>query len=156
MRARAPLAALLLLSASATTPFAGAGAADDTARKTAADSFLFSGAALARIEAARAGRAWGAPAGVARSSPAPATGAIHLGAIVYRAPDDWRVWLNGESFTPGARAGAIEILQVSAERVVIAWRPGPGARPARIELRPNQTYVVASGAVVEGNPGSGR
>ena len=28
----------------------------------------------------------------------------------------------------------------------------PGAPPTRVELRPNQTYVVASGAVVEGNP----
>ena len=151
MTARGLLAALLLLTAAAAAPLAGA--EDDKARKSAADSFLFSSEALGRIEAARAGKA-PAAAALARSSPA-AAGLIHLSAIVYHAPDDWRVWLNGESFTPGARAGPIEILKVSADRVVLAWRPRPGAHQARIELRPNQTYVVASGRVVEGNSGAG-
>jgi hypothetical protein len=156
MRAHGLLLALLLLTpgaapaAGAEAVPAGAGTDDARAHKTAADSFLFSSAALRLLEAARAGQA---PAAVAviGPSPAPPAGSIHLGAIVYQAPDDWRVWLNGQSFTPAARPGPIAILKVTADRVVLIWRPGPGATPSRIELRPNQTYVVASGEVVEGH-----
>ena len=82
--------------------------------------------------------------------PAPPIGTIHLGAILYHAPADWRVWLNGQSFTPTARPGPIEILKVTADRVVLAWRRSPGSAPTRVELQPNQTYLTASGQVVEG------
>ncbi len=128
---------------------AQAGAGNGGDHKTAADSLLFASGALRLLEAARAGEP---PAAVAlvRSRPAPPAGSIHLAAIVYHAPDDWRIWLNGQSFTPAARPLAVEILKVTAERVVLAWRPRPGAPSTRIELRPNQTYVVASGEVVEG------
>jgi hypothetical protein len=150
------LAGLVLLSAWTIAPLALAGPDDDRARKTAGDSFLFSSAALGRIEAARAGAAPAELATAGRSSATAPAGLIHLSAIVYRAPGDWRVWLNGESFTPRARPGPIEIQEVSAERVVLAWRPHPGAHPVRVELRPNQTFVVASGAVLEGSAGARR
>jgi hypothetical protein len=155
MRALGLLAALLLLATPAAAARAEAAAVPTAAGaarapKAADESFLFSSQALRQLEAARAGEA-PAAVPVVRSSPAPAPAAvIHLAAILYHAPDDWRIWLNGQSFTPAGRPGPIEILKVTAERVVLAWRPGSGGPPRRVELRPNQTYVVASGAVVEG------
>jgi hypothetical protein len=153
MRARRLVAALLLLTTPGAAPFAdalpaGAGAEAAQARKSADDSFLFSSATLRLLEAARAGGLLAAVP-VVGSRPAPA-GSLHLAAIVYQAADDWRIWLNGQSFTPAARPGPIEILKVTADRVVLAWRRDPGAPPIRVELRPNQTYLAANGEVVEG------
>jgi hypothetical protein len=152
MRACGLCAALLLLTAPGAALRAGADHEAVQARKTAAHSFLFSDRELGLLEAARAGRPGEPPAAVvvARPRPAPPTATIHLGAILYHAPDDWRVWLNGQSFTPSGPAGPIEILKVTAERVVLAWRKGQDSPPTRIELRPNQTYLTASGQVVEG------
>ena len=124
-------------------------------RKAPDNSFLFSSQALGLIEAARAGEQLAALPR-ARSAPTAAADSLHLAAIVYHGPDDWRIWLNGQSFTPQARPRAIEILQVTAEAVVLAWRTGPGAGPTRIRLQPNQSYLVASGRIVEGEAGSRR
>ena len=124
-------------------------------RKAAEDSLLFAPRSLALIEAARHGG--GEPPGasaarpVARSQPSIATPVIHLSAIVYHAPDDWQVWLNGRRFTPTAPAGPIEIVEVTAASVALIWRSGPGARPVRIRLQPNQSFLTANREIVEGN-----
>ncbi len=124
-------------------------------RKAAEDSLLFAPRSLALIEAARHGG--GEPRGdatarpVARSQPSLVTRVIHLSAIVYHAPDDWQVWLNGRRFTPTAPAGPIEIVEVTAASVALIWRSGPGARPVRIRLQPNQSFLTANCEIVEGN-----
>jgi hypothetical protein len=124
-------------------------------QKAAEDSLLFAPRSLALIEAARHGG--GQPPGesaalpAARSQPSIVTPVIHLSAIVYHAPDDWQVWLNGRRFTPGAPPSPIEIVEVTAGAVALLWRAGPGARPVRIRLQPNQSFLTASGEIVEGN-----
>jgi hypothetical protein len=75
---------------------------------------------------------------------------IHLSAIVYHAPDDWRVWLNGQSYTPAAQPRAIEILEVTADAVRLTWRGGSEQRPPQVELQPNPSYLIASGEIIEG------
>ena len=160
-------AALPLLMTAAAAPLAAEPVGETPSAPAAAraephkaqdDSFLFSSQALGLIEAARAGEQLAALplARPAPAAPAAPADSLHLAAILYRGPDDWRIWLNGQSFTPQARPRAIEILKVTAEAVVLAWRPGPGASPTRIELRPNQSYLVASGRIVEGKAGSRR
>jgi hypothetical protein len=141
------LAVALLLAGAATAAAAG----QPAARKSDHDSLLFSSTALAQIEAARRGEGRlpqpdGTAASAARA-PAAMPATIHLSAIVYHAPDDWRIWLNGQSFTPAATPGALEILAVTADTVRLAWR---GAPARRFELQPNQSYLAASGRVVEG------
>ena len=155
MRPRVTLAAALLLAAAAGAAAAGQPMAP---RKTAEDSLLFSSELLALIEAARRAEhdAPAAAATIARAGPVAMPGAIHLAAIVYHAPDDWRIWLNGRSYTPGAAPGALEILAVTAGAVRLAWHGDPARQPQRFELRPNQSYLVASGAIVEGLRGSRR
>lgn len=137
------LAGALLVAIAASAALAGP-------RKTDHDSLLFSSAALALIDAARRGedsprnaeQAAAAPIGRAAAPPA-----IHLSAIVYHAPDEWRIWLNGQSFTPASAPGRIEILAVTAGTVRLAWHGEPARR---FDLQPNQTYLVASGRTVEG------
>lgn len=120
---------------------------------SAPTSLLFSPEALALIEAATRRRPGSAPDQSSRplKRPALAPAAIHLSAIVYHGPDDWRVWLNGRSFAPGARPGPVEILAVDPDGVILAVhdRSGPSRR---VRLRPNQSYLPARDAVVEGRP----
>ena len=144
------LAAALLVA-----PAAAALAGDAAQpRKTAEDSLLFSSHAEELIEAARLG--YGTTPGsdaarrVAPASATPLPAIIHLSAIVYHAPDDWRVWLNGQSYTPAARPRAIEILEVTADAVRLTWRGGAQERPRQVELQPNQSYLIASGEIIEG------
>ncbi len=160
MNIRWLFAAVLLLTTSAAPPLAAApaeappaAAADAGPHKGDDDAFLFSSQALGLIEAARAGEQLAAVP-VVRAAPTAPAASLHLAAIVYHGPDDWRIWLNGRSFTPRVRPPAIEILQVTVEAVVLAWRIGPGASPIRIELRPHQSYLMASGRIVEGSVGS--
>jgi hypothetical protein len=142
-------AALLVVSAAATW-------ADDVAapRKADGDSLLFSSHAEELIEAARLGH--GATPGseaARRVVPAPAAtppAIIHLSAIVYHAPDDWRVWLNGQSYTPATRPRAVEIIEVTPDAVRLTWRGGAQQRPRQVKLQPNQSYLVASGEIIEG------
>jgi hypothetical protein len=137
------LAVALLLAGAATAAAAG----QPAARKSDHDSLLFSSTALAQIEAARRGEGLPPQPDGTAASAARAPAAIHLSAIVYHAPDDWRIWLNGQSFTPAATPGALEILALTADTVWLAWR---GAPARRFELQPNQSYLAASGRVVEG------
>jgi hypothetical protein len=107
MRAcRALAAALLVAPASAARaadqaePALTADAAEP--RKAAGDSLLFSHRAERLIEEARLGHgrtpAVAATSRGVRGPPAAAPPAvIHLSSIVYHAPDDWRVWLNGRA-----------------------------------------------------------
>jgi hypothetical protein len=160
MRAcRALAAALLVAPASAARaadqaePALTADAAEP--RKAAGDSLLFSHRAERLIEEARLGHgrtpAVAATSRGVRGPPAAAPPAtIHLSAIVYHAPDDWRVWLNGQSYTPAAQPRAIEILEVTADAVRLTWRGGSEQRPRQVELQPNQSYLIASGEIIEG------
>ena len=123
-------------------------------RKAPGDSLLFSSRAQRLIEEARL-RHGGTPrvAATARVVPTPAAtppAIIHLSAIVYHAPDDWRVWLNGRGYTPAARPRAIEIPEVTADAVRLTWRGGAQERPRQVELQPNQSYLIASGEIIEG------
>jgi hypothetical protein len=151
-------AALLVTPASAAQPAdqaepaPAAGAAEP--RKAAGDSLLFSHRAERLIEEARLGHgrtpAVAAASRLVGTRPAMPPAIIHLSAIVYHAPDDWRVWLNGRSYTPAAQPRAIEILEVTADAVRLTWRGGPEQRPPQVELQPNQSYLIASGEIVEG------
>jgi hypothetical protein len=159
MRACWALAAALLVApgsaaraADQAEPALGAGAAEP--RKAAGDSLLFSNRAERLIEDARLGHGR-TPEVAAASRVVPARAAmppaiIHLSAIVYHAPDDWRVWLNGRSYTPAAQPRAIEILEVTADAVRLTWRGRSAQRQPLVELQPNQSYLIASGEIIEG------
>lgn len=123
-------------------------------RKQTQDSLLFSREVQDLIEAARrnAGVAAGTAPADAMSRANHAQGAIHLSAILYQGPGDWQIWLNGRSFAQNGVAGPIEILRVRADSVRLQWHGATTEQSADITLRPNQTYIVSTGEIVEGPP----
>ncbi len=145
----------------ALAPAAAAGPDQQTApgvsveRKQAQDSLLFSRRIQDLLEAARRARGAAvsaAPADPASPLPVAGPGALHLSAILYEGPSDWQIWLNGRSFAQSGVAGAVEVLRVQRDSVRLKWRGAGARRPAEITLRPNQTYIVATGEIVEGPP----
>lgn len=121
-------------------------------RKHVGDSFLFSRRAQNLIEAARLAMPVahsGAPKHAAVVEPHQATDVLHLSAIVYHDPADWRIWLNGRRFTPSSRSGAIELVEVGPDAVWLLWH-GRGQPAAPVQLRPNQSYIIESDMIVEG------
>lgn len=124
-------------------------------RKRVGDSVLFSRQAQDLIEAARgtitASRT-SKPSRATATEPRQAMDILHLSAIVYHDPTDWRVWLNGRRFTPNSRAGTIELVDVGPDAVWLLWH-GLDQPATPVQLRPNQSYVIASGMIVEGRVG---
>ena len=86
----------------------------------------------------------------AKSSPT-GQGDITLSAIMYYAPNDWTVWIQGERWTPQTSREDLHILDVRSDQVRLLWR-GDGAKGAasekEITLRANQTYQISSGKII--------
>ena len=76
------------------------------------------------------------------------TGDIRLGALMYYAPDDWSLWLQGEKWTPQTRRDDLRILEVTSSDVQIAWRDDDNQEHS-IRLKPNQSYQIATGLIID-------
>ena len=85
----------------------------------------------------------------------PGPRAVHLSGILYSGPQTWRIWLNGELVTPGQRPDYVEQLQVERDGVRIRLEASAERPAALVRLRPNQSYIVATGEVIEGAPSEG-
>ncbi len=54
----------------------------------------------------------------------PATYPVYqLSSIVYRAANDWGVWINGSRITPRSNDGEVKVVRVTPERVWFSWSP---------------------------------
>lgn len=121
-------------------------------RKRVGDSFLYGREAQDLIEAARGTITMsrsGQPSRPTATESHQAMDVLHLSAIVYHDPTDWRVWLNGRRFTPNSRAGTIELVDVGPDAVWLLWH-GLDQPATPVQLRPNQSYVIVSGTIIEG------
>ena len=67
----------------------------------------------------------------AKSAPA-GQGDISLGAILFFAPNDWTLWLQGERWTPETSRQNLRIISVTADEVRLRWR-GDGDKGDVIE-----------------------
>jgi len=118
---------------------------------TPAPSLFFTPAEVAIGERILAGRE---PKPVSASGeyqgPPPVPPDIHLGALIFVAPGDWVLWVNGQRRTPSDRRGELEISAVSRERAEIVWRGDVKGGPLRVRLRPYQTFVGSTGEILEG------
>jgi len=47
----------------------------------------------------------------------------HLSSIVYRANNDWAVWVNGTRITPRLNDGEVKVTSVRADRAWFSWQP---------------------------------
>lgn len=71
----------------------------------------------------------------------PAQEDISLGAILYYGPQNWKIWLQGEFWTPETRHHGLRVLKVSPDRVTLKIALDP---PVKITLKPNQTWSIAN------------
>lgn len=76
-----------------------------------------------------------------QKSPDAPTSDISLDAILYYSPHDWKIWLQGEPWTPETSPPGIRILKVSPDRVTLKIALNP---PVRIALKPHQTWSIAN------------
>ncbi|MDA0221443.1 MAG: hypothetical protein O3B22_18020, partial [Proteobacteria bacterium] len=133
--------------------------ADDVVAILSARSLMLTAVEVSRIEEAKqaardAALEYGTFAalteGSGRSAALP-LGDLQLGAILYFSQASWTFWLNGEAVTPRSVPPGVQVLRVAPARVELAWTPHTN-RPdqvRRLTLAPGQTYLVASGQVVE-------
>jgi hypothetical protein len=74
---------------------------------------------------------------------------LYLSTIVYYGPKDWTIWVNGLPISPGQDFQSFQITDIGPRFVeLLVPLSAQGMRPVRLE--PNQSFIVKSGAVVEG------
>lgn len=74
---------------------------------------------------------------------------LFLSTILYYSPQDWTIWVNGAPITPRQDFSSFEVTEIGPDFVeLLVPLSAQGMRPVR--LSPNQTFIVRSGAVVEG------
>lgn len=121
--------------------------------QTAAPSLFFTPDEVAIGERIMAGREPRPPAADGEPEylgPPPVPPDIHLGALIFIAPGDWVLWVNGQRRTPRDSRGELEIAAVSRDRAEIVWRGDAKAGPLRVRLRPYQTFIGSTGEILEG------
>jgi len=74
---------------------------------------------------------------------------LYLSTIVYYGPNDWTIWINGLPISPGQDFQSMKVTDIGPRFVeLLVPLSAQGMRPVRLE--PNQSFIVKSGAVVEG------
>ena len=74
---------------------------------------------------------------------------LYLSTIMYYGPNDWTIWVNGVPIGPGQDFQSFQVGQIGPRFVeLMVPLSAMGMRPVR--LSPNQTFVVKTGAIVEG------
>jgi hypothetical protein len=86
----------------------------------------------------------------APEEPRPVAPDIYLGALLYSGPNDWAIWINGVKRTTRQRANDIAVVSVTPDGAELVWLGDPRGGPKRLQLRPYQTWVGATGEVLEG------
>ncbi len=75
--------------------------------------------------------------------------ALTLAGAMVSGPQDWTLWVNGRRLVPGTKTEGYEVVQVT-ERWVEFKIDG---MDTPVRLQPNQTYLPARGAIIEGSSG---
>jgi hypothetical protein len=144
-------AALLLSGLAAIAGQAQTPAPDAAPPHTRRTSLLFDTAEAESMQKALSEvgkpRAPVAPDPADQADTAPAIPNVYLSAVAQFGPGQWTVWVNGYRIVPGRQAPGFQVLSVRDDQVEIAVTGDP---PARFVLRPNQTWLAQSDAIVEG------
>jgi hypothetical protein len=76
---------------------------------------------------------------------------IRVSGVVYRAPKDWIVWMNGHKVTPAKLLPEIVDINVkNSSEVDLDWFDAGLNRVISITLRPQQTYDITTGILLPG------
>lgn len=76
---------------------------------------------------------------------------ITLDAILYYSPDDWKIWLQGEPWTPETRHPGLRVLKVSPDRVILSPDSANSKSSARITLKPRQRWNFGTNRAIDGD-----
>ncbi len=157
--AGAPIQAPAAVDTAPAALAAQATAAVKAAAKTDLDSpfsgsFFLSTLEIAAIQKALAGKV--APADTLNlDNPGIALAAhrvIRISGVVYRAPGDWVVWMNGQKVTPGNLLPQILDISVrDSSNVSLKWYDAGLKKVISITLRPQQVYDITTGILLPGS-----
>lgn len=75
---------------------------------------------------------------------------IALSGVVYRAANDWLIWINGQKVTPTVTMKEIVDIQVEREKVHLKWFDIGANYVIDITMRPNETYDITTGVLLPG------
>lgn len=75
---------------------------------------------------------------------------IVLSGIVYNAPNDWTIWLNGQRVTPKNKPERVMGLTVRQDRIHLRWMDIGNQRIVNITLRPHQVYALDTDTIRPG------
>ena len=77
---------------------------------------------------------------------------ISISGLLYRSPQDWIVWMNGQKVTPEKLLPEIVDIKVeSSSQVQLKWYDIGLDSVISISLRPHQTYDIATGILLPGS-----
>ncbi|MBI3440988.1 MAG: hypothetical protein HY052_04175 [Proteobacteria bacterium] len=110
------------------------------------DSLFFSTIEITLIQQALIGKP---PNTETLEAPVPAPGRIEVSGILYRAPGDWIVWVNGHAVTPKSLIPEIVDIKVeSSSKVSFRWYDANQKAIIPVTMRPRQVYDIATGRLL--------
>lgn len=115
------------------------------------ESLFFSPVELATIQKALAGSVTGTAA-LSNQAPAviPQRRVIMLAGVVYKGPEKWIIWLNGQKVTPQQLLPEIMDIRVEQDRVHLEWFDIGINNVISLTLRPHQVYDIVTGVLLPG------
>jgi hypothetical protein len=76
---------------------------------------------------------------------------IALAGVIYKAADDWLIWINGQKVTPNVSMKEIVDIKVESDsRVHLKWFDIGLNGVIDITMRPNETYDIVTGVLLPG------
>ena len=122
-------------------------------------SLFFNEAEHKALGDALARRAPEAPVAVASPEPlvaddAPPPRTLHLSGIVYAAPEDWSIWLNGRQVTPQRQLPELRDIRVSRDQVELQWYDEQTKTVVPVRLRPQQRFNLDTLDFMQGGAGT--
>ncbi len=147
-RAQAPA------SSAAAAPVLIGGMTADELNAFFTGSFLFSPLDVAVIQRALRGQPTVSATLGRENMPAaalPVHRTIRISGVVYRAAEDWIVWMNGKKVTPdNLLPEIIDITVNDTSNVNLKWYDAGLNKVIAITLRPHQTYDITTGILLPG------
>jgi hypothetical protein len=90
-------------------------------------------------------------AGPAAPQVIPPVRRIALAGVVYKAADDWLIWINGQKVTPTVSMKEIVDIQVESDsKVHLKWFDIGLNGVIDITMKPNETYDIVTGVLLPG------
>lgn len=85
--------------------------------------------------------------------PIPQVRTITLTGVLYKGPDDWLIWLNGQKLNPHVLLKEIVDIKVERDLVHLSWFDIGLNGVINVDMRPHQKYDIVTGLMLPVPPG---